>query len=443
MADLERTWKVGELARDTGLTIRALHHYDDIGLLVPGRTQAGHRVYGPAEVERLYRVLALRGVGLALDEIGAVLDDAGVSLVDTVRRHVAAVERDIAHRQALLDRLRAMLDGLEHASSPSVDHLIGTVEAMSVVEATIEDVYFRAWHEHVQEPQAPHVVVLRELSGERVVPIWIGQPEAAALVMGRRGQRTPRPMTPDLALGLLEAAGARIERVVVESLRENTYFATVVVIVDGETREVDARPSDALNLATRAQVPIHVAADIVAAAGLTAWPAAHDPGDGGAAHEHWIRVEDRRSTPPLIRIGTDSSATLRCAAEQARSLGHGWVRCEHLLLAVLGDEGGVAARLLADRGLTIDRARTTVVAGSGDPADVPAPGGGVGLSPQAQRALRIARAEAWSMGTEAAGAGHLLLGVVQAGDSAALEILRDAGVGLPELYAELLAALRG
>jgi len=92
--ELDRTWKVGELARATGLTIRALHHYDDIGLLVPGRTESGHRVYSHADVERLYRVLALRGVGMALDEIGAALDDDGVSLMDTVRRHVAAVERD-------------------------------------------------------------------------------------------------------------------------------------------------------------------------------------------------------------------------------------------------------------------------------------------------------------------------------------------------------------
>ncbi len=68
----------------------------------------GHRASSGADVERLYRVRALRGVGLALDEIGAVLDDDGVSLVDTVRRHVAAIERDIEQRRLLLTRLRGM-----------------------------------------------------------------------------------------------------------------------------------------------------------------------------------------------------------------------------------------------------------------------------------------------------------------------------------------------
>lgn len=105
MGDVERGWKVGELARATGLTIRALHHYDEIGLLVPPRTEAGHRAYTPQDVERLYRVLALRGVGMPLQDIAAALDDDGASLVDTVRRHVAAVERDIKQRRRLLDRL--------------------------------------------------------------------------------------------------------------------------------------------------------------------------------------------------------------------------------------------------------------------------------------------------------------------------------------------------
>jgi len=144
MGEVDRTWKVGELARATGLTTRALHHYDDIGLLVPARTESGHRVYRGDEVERLYRVLALRGVGLSLDEIRAVLDDEGVGLIDTMRRHVAAVERDIEQRRLLLHRLQEMRNGLERSSAPSSDELIGAVGAMTVVEAMIEDVAARA-----------------------------------------------------------------------------------------------------------------------------------------------------------------------------------------------------------------------------------------------------------------------------------------------------------
>jgi DNA-binding transcriptional MerR regulator len=70
-----RYWKVGELAGATGLTVRALHHYDRLGLLVPSqRTHAGHRLYGEADVSRLYHVLALRDLGFSLAEVGELLD---------------------------------------------------------------------------------------------------------------------------------------------------------------------------------------------------------------------------------------------------------------------------------------------------------------------------------------------------------------------------------
>lgn len=76
----------------------------------------------------------------------------------------------------------------------------------------------------------------------------------------------PRPLTADLMARMLEAAGARVERVVVNSLRDNTFYATVAVVSAGKTEEIDARPSDALNLATRTGAPIFVADEIMAKA---------------------------------------------------------------------------------------------------------------------------------------------------------------------------------
>lgn len=73
--DAERTWKVGELARSTGLTVRTLHHYDAVGLVRPSaRTASGHRLYTGADVRLLYRALALRALGLPLDEVRSVLE---------------------------------------------------------------------------------------------------------------------------------------------------------------------------------------------------------------------------------------------------------------------------------------------------------------------------------------------------------------------------------
>ncbi len=283
-ARANKRWKVGELARATGLTVRALHHYDEVGLLVPSeRTDAGHRLYAEQDLERLYRILAVRRLGLRLDEIAALLDDDGVSLLETVRRHVEQVERELEQQQQLRRRLRQLLDALERSIEPTADQFLETLEAMTVVEAKVKDVLI--WHSHSEDPppEAPmphppragqHAVLLEEHDGKRVLPMWIGEPEAHALALGLTGRTTSRPATSDLTARLLQAGGLRIERVVVESIRDFTFHATVVVTGAGEPQEVDARPSDAFNLAVRLGAPVFVASELIAQAGA---PAAHLP----------------------------------------------------------------------------------------------------------------------------------------------------------------------
>lgn len=102
------------------------------------------------------------------------------------------------------------------------------------------------------------VVVLRERLGTRVLPIWIGPHEASAIASRLAGMRPPRPLTHDLALGALEAVGARLVRVHITRVEQQTYFAELVVKAGAGAPEqrVDARPSDAIALALRAQAPI-------------------------------------------------------------------------------------------------------------------------------------------------------------------------------------------
>src|SRR3954469_6663014 len=98
--------RVGDLARATGLTVRALHHYDALGLVVPSRrTSGGHREYDDADVRRLYQVVALRRLGFPLGEVKALLDGAAYDPRDTVRRHLAETDRRLVAEQALRQRL--------------------------------------------------------------------------------------------------------------------------------------------------------------------------------------------------------------------------------------------------------------------------------------------------------------------------------------------------
>jgi len=126
---------VGALAKASGLTVRALHHWDAQGLLVPAeRTSAGYRRYGPGEVARLYRILALRRLGLSLEEIAGVLDREGPDLAGAVRAHLARVEQELAAHARLRARLVRILDALDRNGEPSLDQLIDTIEVMTMHE---------------------------------------------------------------------------------------------------------------------------------------------------------------------------------------------------------------------------------------------------------------------------------------------------------------------
>ena len=113
------------------------------------------------------------------------------------------------------------------------------------------------------------IVLLKEELGERLLPIWMGASEGNALAFRLTGDSPPRPITSDLMVDLLRVTGGRIDRVVITALRDKTFYAIVVVNVDGRTEELDARPSDAMNLAIRIGAPILVDEKVLADAGST------------------------------------------------------------------------------------------------------------------------------------------------------------------------------
>jgi len=106
-------------------------------------------------------------------------------------------------------------------------------------------------------------VVLLEDAQQRLVPIYIGPTEAMAIDFGHRRETTPRPMTHDLLCNLLEALGARVTRVVIDDLDDNVFYARLTIAIDGNQKEVDARPSDSIALAVRFDAPIMVAGEVL------------------------------------------------------------------------------------------------------------------------------------------------------------------------------------
>lgn len=131
--------RVGELASATGLTVRTLHYYEEIGLLVAaGRTDAGHRLYNDADVERLYRICLLRRLGLPLDEIGRALDDPAWSLRASMATHLGDLDRRLEAEGRLRGRLAQLLTSMGASDGPLTQDLLDVLETMTMLDATVQ-----------------------------------------------------------------------------------------------------------------------------------------------------------------------------------------------------------------------------------------------------------------------------------------------------------------
>src|ERR1700730_3349752 len=129
--------KVGELAKRTGLTIRTLHHYDEIGLLKPSlHTESGHRLYTAGDVARLQQVLSLRQLGFSLEEARDCLDRPGFSPLEVIGLHVARLREQIELQRRLCERLEAIAALFRTAGEVSADEFLQTIEVMTMIEYT-------------------------------------------------------------------------------------------------------------------------------------------------------------------------------------------------------------------------------------------------------------------------------------------------------------------
>ncbi len=130
--------KVGEIARQTGLSVRTLHYYDEIGLLAPAQhTDGGHRLYSVGDVARLQQIVSLRQLGLSLDEIRACLDRADCAPLDIVEMHLTRIDAQVESLRNLQGRLRYLASCLRSANAASVETFLEVIERMTMTENEI------------------------------------------------------------------------------------------------------------------------------------------------------------------------------------------------------------------------------------------------------------------------------------------------------------------
>ena len=179
-----------------------------------------------------------------------------------------------------------------------------------MIEVTVDDIIVRTPKSEAATWTEPkdwlgklgplYVVLLKEQVGERILPIWVGTPEGSALALQLSASATPRPMTHDLTARLLEVVDAKIERVTVTRLHENTFYATIAVSIGEQVHDVDARPSDALNLALRMNAPIFVAPEVFEQTDVLT--VTSDRALSELEEKHRKDVEEKRLPPETVEM---------------------------------------------------------------------------------------------------------------------------------------------
>lgn len=127
--------KIGQLAQRTGLTIRALHYYEEVGVLVPGkRTSTGHRLYSREDIERLQQIVALKALGFSLEEVRQCLDKESYSLQHVLERQLERVEGDLERLSAFRERLQSILRHLRNDDPVTTDMLLQIIQHTAMID---------------------------------------------------------------------------------------------------------------------------------------------------------------------------------------------------------------------------------------------------------------------------------------------------------------------
>lgn len=129
------TWKIGELAKLTGLTVRTLHHYDQIGLLPPSQvSDSGHRIYSESDIRKLQQIISLKQLGFSLEEIKEIIEKQSINHVQVLRMQLQRVKKQIELQEELYTRLESIYTLLNSQKDVSANQFIKLIEVINMVE---------------------------------------------------------------------------------------------------------------------------------------------------------------------------------------------------------------------------------------------------------------------------------------------------------------------
>ena len=371
--------------------------------------------------------------------------------------HLKKQAKDLlkAHRSAEPEALVRFRESVPRLSEAADTEVLQAKLSLRDAQLVIAREYgFKSWHElkrHVESLQeAPklvevsvdairislasskRVVMLRVKDSSRYLPIWIGPAEADLIAMKLRDITVPRPLTHDLLDSTISDLGAKLTRVVVSELRGDTFYAKIVIETNGDAMEKDCRPSDAIALAVRRKAPIFAAEAVVEKAGFDAKEKPIDK---------LLTEYGPKAVTGEGNYSQRARAVLSAAREEALRLNHAYIGTEHVLLALVDETGGVAARVLSSLGVGPDAVRTSVesAVGLGDEPIT----NEIVLTPRAKRAITLAEGEAQRLNHRYVGTEHLLIGLLLEREGAAAVVLESLHIEMEAVRAETMRIQRG
>ncbi len=277
------------------------------------------------------------------------------------------------------------------------------------------------------------VVVLKAKEVNKYLPIWIGPAEADSIAMKLKDMEHPRPMTHDLMDSMISDLGAKVTQVVVSELKDDMFFAKVVLQRNGTTVESDSRPSDAIALAVRTGAPIYADESVLEKAGVE-----FDPVTGKA-----IATNLGSSPVSLTKVDSHFSekaqSILAQAESEAKRLLHEEIEPTDILLALISETEGVGAKALVSLGFDLDETRSKLEAQTerGESTSDET----LDFSERSQRVLRLARSESWMLFHHYVDTEHLLLGLIVADEESTAKILKDKDVEIEAARTEVMKLL--
>jgi bifunctional DNase/RNase len=263
--DLE---SIGRFSRRAGIPVSHLRHYHEAGLLEPAYVdpESGYRYYAAAQREAAEVIAMLRSIDMPVREIQRVLADPSEATVGEVLTTVAgrleAIDRIVKEGIFVKQPTQVAEDGFVPVRVESVQAHTPTTERWRELREKLP-------RHFSEEPQEVHVVLLVADNG-RHIPLWVGGFEGQAIQLHLDGLKTERPLTYDLILDAFSRHGVSVLRADVLRVVDGVFFATLITKSGDRVEKLDCRPSDALNIALRADAPIAVAQTLLDEAGVDA-----------------------------------------------------------------------------------------------------------------------------------------------------------------------------